>query len=191
MTKNRIEAFSDGVLAIIVTIMVLELKAPHTDDWSALLELYPKFLSYILSFAMVWIYWNNHHHLFQSIHKVNGRVMLSNGLLLFVLSFQPFATAWMGETHFGNHAVLAMGVVLFISGFSYNVLSNSLIEANGGKDSVLAKSLGRNNKAFISTGAYASAIVIAIWFPLISVVIYILVALLWLIPDKRIERNLK
>lgn len=191
MKKNRVEAFSDGVLAIIVTIMVLELKAPESSDWKELWHLYPKFISYVLSFMMVWIYWNNHHHLFQMVQTINGRVLLANGFLLFVLSLQPFTTAWMGETHFSTNAVILMGSVLLMSGVAYSILTGTLIMANGGKNSKLYKSLGRGTKDIASLVGYSAAILIACWWPEISVGIFILFALMWLVPDKRIERNLR
>lgn len=140
MKKGRVEAFSDGVLAIIVTIMVLELKVPEGAEWSDLFTLLPKFLSYILSFMMVIIYWNNHHHIFQTVEKVNGKVLLANGFLLFFLSLIPFATAWMGENHFASKPVILMGIVLLLSGTAYLVLTK-VIASSHGKDSVLAKIL--------------------------------------------------
>ncbi|MBX9733892.1 MAG: TMEM175 family protein [Chitinophagaceae bacterium] len=188
MNKNRLEAFSDGVLAIIVTIMVLELKAPHTDDWKVLLHMYPEFLSYILSFLMVWIYWNNHHHLFQSVHKINGGVLLANGFLLFTLSLLPFATAWLGSTHFSTNATILMGIVLLLCRAAYSILTNRLIHANGDRESTLAKALGKDFKGNISLAGYSFAIIIAFFMPYISFIIYGLIALMWLIPDKRIEK---
>lgn len=188
MTKNRLEAFSDGVLAIIVTIMVLELKAPESAEWKELFQLYPKFLSYVLSFLMVWIYWNNHHHLFHSVQTINGKVLLANGLLLFALSLQPFAAAWMGEMHFATNTVILTGVVLLFSGAAYSLLTAVLISANGGKDSKLAKAVGSDVKGNISLAGYTTAIIFAFWMPSISFAIYLLIALMWLIPDKRIER---
>lgn len=190
MKKNRAEAFSDGVLAIIVTIMVLELKAPVNDGWKELLHLYPKFISYVLSFLMVWIYWNNHHHLFHSIHKINGSVLLANGLLLFMLSLLPFATAWVGETRFGCTATILMGIILLLSGAAYSILVRCLIRANGGKNSTLARAVGNDHKGNISLAGYATAIVLGFWLPVGSFVIYGLIALMWLIPDKRIEKIL-
>lgn len=190
MTKNRVEAFSDGVLAIIVTIMVLELKAPESSDWKELWHLYPKFLSYILSFLMVLIYWNNHHHLFHSVHKINGKVLLANGLLLFTLSLQPFATAWMGETHFATNTVILMGIILLLSAVAYSILTASLIKANGGKESTLAKAVGKDVKGNISLIGYIIAIIVACWMPVISYIIFALIAIMWLIPDKRIENVL-
>jgi uncharacterized membrane protein len=190
MNKNRLEAFSDGVLAIIVTIMVLELKAPHGTEWYNLSELAPKFLSYLFSFIMVWIYWNNHHHLFQSVQKVNGKVLLANGFLLFCLSLQPFVTAWMGENHFARNPVILMTVVLLLSAIAYTILTFTLIELHG-KDSVLRKAIESDKKGKISTLAYIIAIPLAYIHPLISCGIFGFVGIMWLIPDKRIEKALK
>jgi uncharacterized membrane protein len=192
MNKNRLEAFSDGVLAIIVTIMVLEMKAPHGSEWNNLSALAPKFLSYLFSFTMVLIYWNNHHHLFQSVQKVNGKVLLANGFLLFCLSLLPFVTAWMGENHFSRNPVILMAVVFLLSGIAYTILTFTLIKLNG-NDSVLGKVIASDSdkKGKISTLAYAIAIPLAYVNPLISCGIFVLVAIMWLIPDKRIEKALK
>jgi uncharacterized membrane protein len=192
MNKNRLEAFSDGVLAIIVTIMVLEMKAPHGSEWQNLSALAPKFLSYLFSFTMVLIYWNNHHHLFQSVQKVNGKVLLANGFLLFCLSLLPFVTAWMGENHFSRNPVILMAVVFLLSGIAYTILTFTLIKLNG-NDSVLGKVIASDSdkKGKISTLAYAIAIPLAYVNPLISCGIFVLVAIMWLIPDKRIEKALK
>ncbi len=192
MNKNRLEAFSDGVFAIIVTIMVLEMKAPHGAEWNNLSELVPRFLSYLFSFIMVWIYWNNHHHLFQTVQKVNGKVLLANGFLLFCLSLQPFVTAWMGENHFARNPVILMAVVLFLSGIAYTILTFTLIKLHG-KDSVLGKAIESDSdkKGKISTLAYVVAIPLAYVHPLISCGIFVFVAIMWLIPDKRIEIALK
>lgn len=192
MNKNRLEAFSDGVLAIIVTIMVLEMKAPHGAEWDNLLELIPKFLSYLFSFIMVWIYWNNHHHLFQSVQKVNGKVLLANGFLLFCLSLQPFVTAWMGENHFARNPVILMAVVLLLSAIAYTILTFSLIKLHG-NDSVLGKAIkgDSDKKGKISTLAYVVAIPLAYVHPLIACGIFGFVAVIWLIPDKRIEKAMQ
>lgn len=190
MNKNRIEAFSDGVIAIIITIMVLEMKVPHEGaDLASLKPILPVFLSYILSFAMVLIYWNNHHHLFQSVKKINGKVLLANGLLLFCLSLMPFATAWMGENHFASIPVAFFGVILLLSGVAYSILSKTLIKIHG-HESVLSKAVGKSTKEKISTFSYFAAIPISLFQPLISCLIYLGVAIMWLIPDKRIERVL-
>ena len=192
MNKNRLEAFSDGVLAIIVTIMVLEIKAPHGSEWNDLSALYPKFLSYLFSFIMVWIYWNNHHHLFQSVQKVNGKVLLANGLLLFCLSLQPFVTAWMGENHFARNPVILMAVVLLLSAIAYSILSVTLIKLNG-NDSVLGKVRAgdRDKKGRMSVIGYVVAIPLAFVDPMISCGIFVLIAISWLIPDNSIEKGLK
>jgi len=189
MKKGRIEAFSDGVLAIIVTIMVLELKVPEGSEWNSLVPLLPKFLSYILSFMMVLIYWNNHHHLFQTVQKVTGKILLANGLLLFCLSLVPFATAWMGENHFASKPVALMGVVFFLSGISYLILTKTIIDA-GNDNSVLARAMENDWKGTVSWIAYMVGILLAFFAPLVSAHIYLAVALMWLIPDKRIEKLL-
>jgi len=190
MNKNRLEAFSDGVLAIIVTIMVLEMKAPHGAEWDNLSELVPKFISYLFSFIMVWIYWNNHHHLFQTVQKVNGKVLLANGFLLFCLSLQPFVTAWMGENHFARNPVILMSGVLLLSAIAYTILTFTLIKLHG-SDSVLRKAIESDKKGKISTLAYVIAIPLAYIHPLISCGIFGFVAIIWLIPDTRIEKALK
>jgi TMEM175 potassium channel family protein len=191
MNKNRVEAFSDGVLAIIVTIMVLEMKVPHEGGatWAALKPVFPVFLSYILSFSMVWIYWNNHHHLFHSVKRVNGKVLLANGHLLFWLSLMPFATAWMGENHFASLPVALFGFVLAMSAIAYFFLTRTLIHLHG-SDSLLAHAIGRDSKGWFSLAAYLTAILISFAAPKISCLIYAGVALVWLIPDKRIEKLL-
>lgn len=190
MKKGRIEAFSDGVLAIIVTIMVLELKVPEGAEWNALIPLLPKFLSYILSFMMILIYWNNHHHVFQTVEKVNGKILLANGLLLFFLSLIPFATAWMGENHFQSKPVILMGIIFLAAGLSYLLLTNTII-ATQGSNSVLAKAQENDWKGTVSWLGYILGIILGFFYPLILAVIYFLIALLWFIPDKRIERHLK
>jgi len=190
MNKNRLEAFSDGVLAIIVTIMVLEMKAPFGAEWDNLSELVPKFISYLFSFIMVWIYWNNHHHLFQTVQKVNGKVLLANGFLLFCLSLQPFVTAWMGENHFARNPVILMSGVLLLSAIAYTILTFTLIKLHG-SDSVLRKAIESDKKGKISTLAYVIAIPLAYIHPLISCGIFGFVAIMWLIPDTRIEKALK
>ena len=192
MNKNRVEAFSDGVMAIIVTIMVLEMKVPHDGgaNWEALKPVLPVFFSYVLSFAMILIYWNNHHHLFHSVKKVNGRVLLANGHLLFWLSLTPFTTAWMGENHFASNPVALFGFVLIMCGIAYSILTRELIRLHG-PDSILARAVGRGNKGWISVLAYLTAIGISFVAPRISCLFYIGVAILWLIPDKRIEKLLE
>lgn len=189
MKKGRVEAFSDGVLAIIVTIMVLELKVPEGPEWKDLLSLLPKFLSYMLSFMMVLIYWNNHHHVFQTVEKVNGKILLANGLLLFTLSLVPFATAWMGENHFQSKPVILMGIIFLLSGLSYLLLTKTIISAQG-RSSVLAKAQENDWKGTLSWTSYIAGIIIGFYFPLISAVIYFLIAMMWFIPDRRIEKKL-
>lgn len=190
MKKGRIEAFSDGVLAIIVTIMVLELKVPEGAEWNDLFALLPKFLSYILSFTMVLIYWNNHHHIFQTVEKVDGKILLANGFLLFFISLVPFATAWMGEHNFESKPVILMGIVLFLSGIAYLYLSKVIANSHG-ENSVLAKVMDKDWKGTISWIGYLTGIGVGFFYPKISAIIYFLIALMWLIPDKRIERLMK
>jgi uncharacterized membrane protein len=189
MGKGRLEAFSDGVIAIIITIMVLELKVPHGDDPAALRPLIPIFLSYVLSFVNVGIYWNNHHHLLQAVRHVNGRTLWANLHLLFWLSLFPFATAWMGENHFAALPVALYGVVLLLAAIAYFILTRTLISQHG-KDSALATALGRDLKGKISVVIYAVAIPLAFVKPWFACALYVLVAVMWLIPDRRIEKTL-
>ena len=187
MTKTRLEAFSDGVLAIIITIMVLELKVPHGDTPEALLPLMPVLLGYVLSFIYVGIYWNNHHHMLFAAKHVNGGILWANLHLLFWLSLLPFVTGWMGENHFAALPSALYGVVLLMSGFAYWVLSRVIV-ASEGPDSLLAKAVGKDRKGMMSLLLYAVAIPLAFVNPWISQVFYVAVALMWLIPDRRIER---
>jgi uncharacterized membrane protein len=189
MTKNRLEAFSDGVIAIIITIMVLELKVPHTVELAGLRELVPVFLSYVLSFAYVAIYWNNHHHLLHAVHHVNGPVLWANMHLLFWLSLVPFVTGWMGENHFAAVPVALYGVVLLMAAVAYFVLVRALIALHG-TDSSLARAIGSDFKGKISVLLYLLAISIACWLPLAAGLLYAAVAVMWLVPDRRIERTL-
>jgi uncharacterized membrane protein len=189
MTKGRLEAFSDGVIAIIITIMVLELKTPHESELAALSPLIPTFLSYVLSFVNVGIYWNNHHHLFQAVQQVNGRTLWANLHLLFWLSLFPFATAWMGENHFASLPVAFYGVVLLFAAIAYFILTRTLIYHHG-KDSTLANALGRDFKGKVSVLIYAVAIPLAFAKPWLACALYILVAVMWLIPDRRLEKTL-
>ena len=189
MNKNRLEAFSDGVIAIIITIMVLELKVPHEPTFAALKELTPIFVSYVLSFIYVGIYWNNHHHLWQAGKQVNGRILWANMHLLFWLSLIPFATAWSGETYFDKLPMAAYGFVLWMAGFAYFLLVRAMI-AHHGKDSALAVAIGKDSKGLISLVGYTIAIAVAFYKPWLSFALYILVALHWFIPDRRIEKNL-
>ncbi len=187
MSKGRIEAFSDGVIAILITIMVLELRPPTGTDLAALLPLVPIFLSYVLSFVFLAIYWNNHHHLFQVVQRVNGRVLWANLHLLFWLSLFPFATAWMGENNFATWPVALYGVVLFLAGSAYYLLVRALLPLHA-PDSPLAVAVGSDFKGKISIVIYAVAIPIAFVVPGVSFALYVLVAVIWFIPDRRIER---
>src|SRR5205814_7440133 len=187
MNKGRLEAFSDGVIAIIITIMVLELKAPHGADVATLGPLIPVFLSYVLSFVLIAIYWNNHHHLFQAARRVNGAILWANSHLLFWLSLVPFVTAWMGDNHFASLPVALYGFVLLCAGCAYFILTRALL-AHHGVDSTLAKALGSDFKGKLSVVFYAAAIPLAFVHPGISCSLYVLVALIWLVPDRRIER---
>jgi uncharacterized membrane protein len=189
MSKNRLEAFSDGVIAIIITIMVLELRVPHTTRLAALAPLIPVFLSYVLSFVFVGIYWNNHHHLMQAVKNVSGGVLWANLHLLFWLSLIPFVTGWMGENHFATLPVALYGAVLLCCGVAYYVLVRLLL-CNHEKDSALAKAIGDDFKGRISVAVYAAAIVVACWLPLLACAMYVAVAILWLVPDRRIEKAL-
>src|SRR5437879_5317750 len=190
MTKNRMEAFSDGVIAIIITIMVLELKVPHGTDWGALLPLYPVFLSYVLSFVFLGIYWNNHHHLFQAVRSVDGRVLWANLHLLFWLSLIPFVTRWMGENHFAALPVALYGFILLAVACAYFILAHTLMAIHG-KESTIARALGRDIKGKISVVIYALAIPLAAARPVLACGLYVLVAVIWLVPDRRIEHALQ
>jgi uncharacterized membrane protein len=190
MGKGRLEAFSDGVIAILITIMVLELRPPEGADLAALLPLIPIFLSYVLSFVFLGIYWNNHHHLFQAVQRVNGRVLWANVHLLFWLSMVPFVTAWMGENNFAAWPVALYGAVLFMAGFAYFLLARSLLALHD-KGSTLALALGSDFKGKISIVIYAAAIPLAVIIPLLSCALYVLVAAIWFIPDRRIENVIK
>jgi len=187
MEKNRLEAFSDGVLAIIITIMVLELKVPHGVDLATLRPLLPVFLSYVLSFIYVGIYWNNHHHLIKACRTVTGGIMWANLHLLFWLSLFPFATGWVGENHLAPLPVALYGGMLLLAAIAYYILQN-LIIAGHGRDSKLAAVFGRDYKGRLSIVFYAIAIPAAFFRPWIGIVLYVAVALMWLIPDRRIER---
>jgi uncharacterized membrane protein len=187
MEKNRLEAFSDGVLAIIITIMVLELHVPHGADWAALRPLLPVFLSYVLSFIYVGIYWNNHHHLIKACRNVTAGIMWANLYLLFWLSLLPFVTGWMGENHFTSLPSALYGAVLLLSAIAYYILQCCII-AGLGRDSKLAQSIGRDWKGKLSPLGYALGIGLSFVQPWIAGAIYTLVALLWLVPDRRIER---
>ena len=187
MEKGRLTAFSDGVIAIIITIMVLELKVPHADNLAALRPLIPVFISYILSFIYLGIYWNNHHHLFQVVQYVNGRVLWANLHLLFWLSLIPFVTTWMGENYFTAVPVAFYGGVLLLAAIAYSILTVTLI-AHHGKDSTIATAIGRDFKGKVSLAIYAIAIPLAFANSWLAFSLYVLVAIIWLIPDRRIER---
>ncbi|MBD0726282.1 hypothetical protein B6A10_13960 [Flavobacterium sp. L1I52] len=189
MNKNRLEAFSDGVLAIIITIMVLELKVPEGALFSDLLGLFPVFLSYVLSFIYVGIYWNNHHHLLHSATRVDGKILWANLHLLFWLSLIPASTAWMGEHNFAKATVTVYGLVLFMSAIAFVILQTTIICLDGEK-SFLAEAVGKDAKGKWSQTLYLLAIVISFFYQWISLVIYLIVALMWLIPDSRIEKKI-
>lgn len=186
MGKGRLEAFSDGVLAIIITIMVLELKVPHTADINALIPLIPVLLSYVLSFVYVGIYWNNHHHLLQTCQKVTGSILWANLHLLFWLSLFPFTTAWMGENHFAAIPTMAYGVVLLMAAIAY-ILLQYLIIGSQGTNSLLKRAVGSDWKGKSSPTIYLIATLSTFWSPWLAQGLYVLVALLWLVPDRRIE----
>jgi len=190
MNKNRLEAFSDGVIAIIITIMVLELKVPHGTELSDLAALWPVFLSYVLSYVNVGIYWNNHHHLLHAARRVTAGVLWSNLHLLFWLSLMPFTTGWMGENHFAPLPTAVYGVVLIMAAHSYLFLQQAIIRADG-PESPLARAVGADRKGLISRLLYFAALPAAFVRPWIADGLYVLVALLWFIPDRRIERALK
>ncbi len=190
MDKGRLEAFTDGVIAVIITIMVLELKTPEGAGWEALASDVPVFLSYVLSFAYVGIYWNNHHHMLQRVDHVNGKVLWANLFVLFWLSLLPFATRWLNEAHpVPSAAPTALyGMVLLLAALAWIPLTRTLILANGGRESTLAKALHGDWKTVVSPLAYLAGIVLAFFEPIVSCVIYALVAVLWLIPDRRLEQ---
>ena len=188
MSTSRLEAFSDGVLAIIITIMVLELKVPHGGALADLQPLAPVFLSYVLSFIYVGIYWNNHHHMIHLARTVTGPILWANLHLLFWLSLVPATTAWMGENHFAAMPVALYGVVLFMAGLAYTILATLLVRHEG-PDSTLAKALGRDFKGKLSQAAYAVGVLASFFAPAVALAIYVAVALIWLVPDRRIERQ--
>ena len=190
MNKDRMEAFSDGVIAIIITIMVVEMKAPHGVSWAALQPVLPDFLSYVLSFAYLGIYWNNHHHLLKAVKYVDGRVLWANLHLLFWLSLFPFTTHWMGGNQFARAPVILYGINLFLAAVAYLLLVRALLKRHG-KESLLAKAMGNDFKGMISAGIYLMAILWAFTAPLLACGLYALVALLWIVPDQRVEKLLK
>ena len=190
MGKTRLEAFSDGVIAIIITIMVLEMKVPHGDGLAALKPLIPVFISYVLSFVYVGIYWNNHHHLLHAVRHVNGATLWANLHLLFWLSLIPFVTGWMGENHFHQLPVALYGVVLLMAGVAYTILVRVLIRHHG-HESALAKAIGSDFKGNLSLVAYVAAIALAFVHEWVAMALYLAVAIMWLVPDRRIEVALK
>jgi uncharacterized membrane protein len=189
MSKSRLEAFSDGVIAILITIMVLELRAPPQAEWTALRPLLPTFLSYVLSFVFLGIYWNNHHHLLQATAHVDGRVLWANLHLLFWLSLVPFTTAWMGQNNFAAWPVALYGVDLLLAAVAYFILAHALIALHG-PESILAKALGADFKGRVSVVVYLLAIPLAFISSWSACMLYVLVAIMWLVPDRRIEKTL-
>lgn len=190
MNTGRLEAFSDGVLAIIITIMVLEMKVPDGPSFEALKPMLPVFLTYILSFIYVGIYWNNHHHLFQAVKKVNGKILWSNLNFLFWLSLFPFTTGWMGTNHFESSPTMAYGVVLFMAAVAFKIIVHFVVK-NEGEDSSIGKVYSNDIRMNISLLFYLTGIVLSFFQPIISLAIYLGVALIWVVPDRRIERILK
>jgi uncharacterized membrane protein len=186
MGKNRLEAFSDGVLAIIITIMVLELKVPHDPSFEALVSLAPVFLSYVLSFVYIGIYWNNHHHMLHTCNAITGSILWANLHLLFWLSLVPFVTGWMGENHFGNLPTAVYGIVLLMSAIAFWILQSTIIKSHG-QDSILKKAVGKDLKGNISRVIYLIAILLSHTVQWLSLSLYVAVAIMWLIPDRRIE----
>jgi uncharacterized membrane protein len=189
MSKGRLEAFSDGVIAILITIMVLELAAPHGANLAALRPLIPIFLSYVLSFVFIGIYWNNHHHLLQATSHVDGLVLWANLHLLFWLSLIPFATGWMGENDFAAWPVAFYGAILFLAAVAYYLLARALVALHG-EDSTLAKALGRDVKGRVSVVIYLAAIPLTFVRPWLAYGLYVFVAVMWLVPDRRIEKSM-
>jgi uncharacterized membrane protein len=189
MGSGRLEAFSDGVIAIIITIMVLELKVPHGDDLASLSGLFPVLLSYVLSYVYLGIYWNNHHHMLHVTRRVTGGILWANLHLLFWLSLFPFVTAWMSENHFAPVPTALYGVVLLLAAIAYYILERTII-ASQGPDSVLARAVGRDLKGKLSPVSYVVGILVATVWPGVAWVLYAAVALVWLVPDRRIERVL-
>jgi uncharacterized membrane protein len=190
MTKNRLEAFSDGVVAILITILVLELKVPHGTDFDALRPLLPTFLTYVLSFVYLAIYWNNHHHMLHATARINGKILWANMHLLFWLSLVPFVTGWMGENHFAPLPTAAYGVVLLMAAIAYTILQTAIVRHNGAS-SRLQEAVGADLKGKLSVVAYVAAIPLAFVHQAISHALYAIVALMWLAPDPRIESKLE
>ena len=191
MTKGRLEAFSDGVIAIIITIMVLELKVPHDTSWQALLKLWPVFLSYVVSFVSLGIYWGNHHHLIHTIKEVRGGILWANLHLLFWLSLVPFATAWMGENNFARNTVIVYASLANFCGFSYYILLMTIKKCNPGNAALQEVLQKQSRKGLLSNFLYLAAVAAAFVHPAVSGVFIILVAVMWLMPDRNIERTVK
>jgi uncharacterized membrane protein len=189
MSKTRLEAFSDGVLAVVITIMVLELKVPHGSDWDALRPMLPYVLTYLMSFVFIGIYWSNHHHMLHATERINGAILWANLHLLFWLSLTPVTTEWMSDSGFMELPTAVYGIVLLLSGVAYTILERTII-AHHGKESRLAAAVGKDVKAMASTALYLTAIPVAFAKPGVAVAIYASVAAMWLIPDRRIERAL-
>ena len=190
MNKTRLEAFSDGVLAIIITIMVLELKIPQGTDWNSLQILAPKIISYVISFIYIAIYWNNHHHLLNTVKHVTGSILWANTHLLFWLTLVPFVTAWAGENHFAELPVAAYSFILLMAAIAYFILSKTIVAVHG-KESLLSSAIGKDFKGIISVIAYALAVIFAFFLKEISLFLILAIAVLWLVPDRRIENKLK
>jgi uncharacterized membrane protein len=188
MEKGRLQSFSDGVIAIIITIMVLELKIPAGDNITALKPLFPVFISYVLSFIYIGIYWNNHHHMFYAVNKINGKVLWANLHLLFWLSLVPFVTGWVGENHFTTLPVALYGGILFMSALAWTFLARTLIKQHG-KSSLLASAFGKDLKGTLSLIIYAVAILLSFINAWVSLGLYVIVAVMWFIPDRRIEKR--
>ena len=190
MNKTRLEAFSDAVIAILMTIMVLELKIPHGEGFDALKPLLPVFLAYVLSFIYLGIYWNNHHHMLQATRKVNGKILWANMHLLFWLSLIPFATGWMGENHFAPLPMAIYGAILLLCAVSYTILQTTIVKHDRDDDALLAAAVGRDIKGKVSLACYLAAIPLAFVSVWISGLLYVAVALIWLVPDRRIENKI-
>lgn len=191
MGKGRLEAFSDGVLAIIITIMILEIKVPHATDWEALRELTPVFISYVLSFLFVGIYWGNHHHLVHLVHRVNPAIMWANLNLLFWLSLIPVATGWMGESHFAQNTVITYAVLLLICGVAYTILQRAITATQPLEPHILAAVAQTSRKGYLSIAGYTAAIGCAFFSTALSCVLFMAVSIMWLIPDRSLERAIE
>ncbi|MDF2451878.1 MAG: Potassium channel [Bacteroidota bacterium] len=190
MKTSRVEAFSDGVLAIIITIMILEIKVPHGDTFQDLMPIVPKFITYLLSFIYIGIYWNNHHHLWQAVGHVNGKILWANLHLLFWLSLLPFTTGWMGENHFSAYPVALYGFVLLMASIAWVILAQLIVKEEG-DTSKIARALKNTTKVKVSILLYCIGVILSFFQPVISIAGFVIVAVLWFIPDKRIEESLK